>query len=178
MKNGTTSRGKIIFVAQAAVIAALYAGLTLALPAYTNLQFRVAEALTLLPVLTPAAIPGLAIGCLLANLASPFGLIDIVFGTLASLLAALCVYWLRKIQFKKLPLLSALMPALFNGLIIGAIIALMVNGSLDFGAFTLANMLLFGGQVALSELVICFGLGLPLVVVLRKTKILENTWRS
>jgi len=168
MKKNAPTRSRLMFLAQAAVIAALYAGLALALPLYSSLQFRVAEALTLLPVLTPAAIPGLAVGCLIANLGSPFGLIDIVFGTLASLLAALCAFWLRKLQYKRLPLLSALMPPLFNGLVIGAVIALMVTGTLDFGAFTLTNMLVFGGQVALSELVICFALGLPLVVLLRK----------
>jgi len=177
MNNGKTTRARLVFLAQASIIAALYAGLTLALPAYGNLQFRVAEALTLLPVLTPAAIPGLAIGCLIANLGSPYGLIDIVFGTLASLLAALCTYWLRNIQLKKLPLLSALMPPLFNGAIVGAIIALMVNDALDFGAFTLANMLLFGGQVLLSELAICCALGLPLAVLLRKLPLLKIEMR-
>jgi len=177
MKKSTSTRSKLMFLVQAAVIAALYAALALAVPLYGNLQFRVSEALTLLPVLTPAAIPGLAIGCLIANLGSPFGLIDIVFGTLASLLAALCAYWLRKVQFFKLPLLSALMPALFNGLIIGAVIALMVTGALDFGAFTLANMLVFGGQVALSELIICFALGLPLIVLLRKTPMFNTKLR-
>ena len=177
MQTSKSSHSRLIFLAQAAVIAALYAGLTLALPLYGNAQFRIAEALTLLPALTPAAIPGLAAGCLLANLGSPFGLIDIIFGTLASLLAALCTYWLRKVQILRLPLLSALMPALFNGLIIGAVIALMVTDTLDFSAFTLTNMLVFGGQVALSELVICYVLGLPLVVLLRKTHIFKKTWR-
>jgi len=177
MKTEKSTRATLLFLAQTAVIAALYAALALTIPLFGAQQFRVAEALTLLPVLTPAAIPGLAIGCLIANLGSPFGLIDIVFGTLASLLAALCTYWLRKIQFLKLPLLSALMPALFNGLIIGAVIALMVTDTLDFGAFTLANMLIFGGQVALSELVICLFLGLPLVVLLRKTPIFDKNGR-
>ena len=124
MKNSTSPRGRILFLAQAAAIAALYAGLTLATPmlSYGSIQFRFAEALTLLPALTPAAIPGLAVGCLLANLGSPYGLIDIVFGTLATLLAAICTWLLRKIQWKGLPLLSVLMPALFNGVIIGALL--------------------------------------------------------
>ena len=72
----------------AAIIAAVYAVLTLILPipAFTGIQVRLSEALTVLPFLFPAAAPGLAIGCLIVNLASPVGPLDIVFGTLASVI--------------------------------------------------------------------------------------------
>ena len=75
----------------AALIAAVYATLTmfLPIPQHMGVQFRVAEALTVLPFLFPAAVPGLFAGCLLANLFSPFGLIDVVAGSLATLLACL-----------------------------------------------------------------------------------------
>lgn len=171
---------QLIFIAQAAVIAALYAGLSYAGwgVGFGSWQFRFSEALTLLPVLTPAAIPGLTVGCLLFNLSSPFGLIDIIFGSLATCLAALFSYWLRKATVRGLPWLSALMPVVFNGLIVGAIIALTVTGSLEWGAFTLANMLLFGGQVALCELVICFALGIPLVLLLARTPIFKQDWQD
>ena len=167
---------KILFIAQAAIIAALYAGLCYAGwgVSFGPWQFRFAEALTLLPVLMPAAIPGLTIGCVLANLGSPFGLIDIVFGSFATLIAAVLAYKLRNVQFKKLPLLSALMPVVWNGLIIGAVIALMVTDTFSVSAFTWANFFVFGGQVALGELVVCFALGLPLTVLLRKTKLFNN----
>ena len=180
MNNGKTSHGRLVFLAQAAAIAALYAGLSYAGwgVGFGSWQFRFAEALTLIPVLTPAAIPGLTVGCVLANLSSPFGLIDIVFGSLATLLAALCAYLLRKITVKGLPLLSALMPVLFNGAIIGAVIALTVAGPPDAAAFTWVNYFTFGGQVALSELVICYALGLPLILLLRKTPIFEKNWRA
>jgi len=170
MKNSTSPRGRILFLAQAAAIAALYAGLTLATPmlSYGSIQFRFAEALTLLPALTPAAIPGLAVGCLLANLGSPYGLIDIVFGTLATLLAAICTWLLRKIQWKGLPLLSVLMPALFNGVIIGAVIA----------ATARTGMLIIGGWIALSELAICCALGLPLIALLRKIPMFKTETRE
>ena len=171
IENSGQPNKKILFLAQAAIIAALYAGLCYAGfgVSFGPWQFRFAEALTLLPALTPAAIPGLTVGCILANLGSPFGLVDIIFGSLASLFAALCAYWLRGVQFKKLPLLSALMPVAFNGVIIGAILAHML-----FDSFTWTNMLVMGGQVALSELVICFALGLPLVALLRRTKLFEQ----
>ena len=169
------AKKRIFFLAQAAVIAALYAGLTLATPllSYGNIQFRFAEALTLLPVLTPAAIPGLTVGCAIANIASPtLGVFDVAFGSLATLLAALCAYALRGVTVKKQPLLSALMPVLFNGAIIGLMLALVL-----FDEFRWMNFLLFAGEVALSELVICFALGLPLAALLRKTPIFENPRR-
>ena len=124
----------------AAVIAAVYTALTLLLApiSYGNLQCRVSEALTILPVLLPEAIPGLTVGCLLANLLGPSaGLPDIVFGTLATLLAALGAYLLRNrcVQARfpwmekkgSLPLLSALCPVVSNGLIVGLVLSVCYN---------------------------------------------------
>ena len=83
---------KVRFLALGAVIAALYAVLTYVAAAmnvaYGAVQFRFSEALTVLPVFTPAAIPGLTLGCLIANLGSPLGVVDWVFGTGATLIAA------------------------------------------------------------------------------------------
>ena len=80
-------KGTLPYLAQAGMIAAIYAALTyLAMAfnlAYGSIQFRFSEALTILPVFTPAAVPGLAIGCLIGNLASPYPL-DLIFGTAAS----------------------------------------------------------------------------------------------
>lgn len=80
------------FLVCGAVIAALYAALTYAASAvnlaYGAVQFRFSEALTVLAAYTPAAIPGLTIGCLLANLGSPYGITDIICGSAATLLAA------------------------------------------------------------------------------------------
>lgn len=98
------TENKVRFLALSAVIAALYAVLTYAAAAvnlaYGPFQFRFSEALTVLPAFTPAAIPGLAVGCLLSNLASPLGIVDWVFGTLATLLAACCTYMLRNVKWK------------------------------------------------------------------------------
>ena len=109
---------KTLFLVQGAVIAALYAALTyaagLAGLAYGNVQFRFSEALTVLAAFTPAAIPGLTVGCLLGNLGSPYGAADIICGTLATLLAALCSYGTRKIRIKGIPFVSLIFPVLFN----------------------------------------------------------------
>ena len=94
-------KGTLLYLAQAGMIAAIYAALTyLAMAlnlAYGSIQFRFSEALTILPIFTPAAVPGLAIGCLIGNLASPYPL-DLVFGTAASLIAALLTRAVRKVR--------------------------------------------------------------------------------
>lgn len=102
-----------------ALIAALYTALTLLLApiSYGAVQVRISEAFTLLPVLFPEAIPALAIGCLLSNLLGGCMLPDIVFGTLATLSAALCTYALRQNKW-----IAALPPVVFNGLIVGAVV--------------------------------------------------------
>ena len=109
---------KTTFVVQSAVIAALYAGLTYAAGmmnlAYGSIQFRFSEALTILACLSPTAIPGLTIGCFLGNITSPYGIIDIICGTVATLLAAVLSYKTRNIKFKDLPLVSALFPVRYG----------------------------------------------------------------
>jgi uncharacterized membrane protein len=147
--------GRLRFFVQAAVIGAAYAALTTALAplSYGPVQMRVSEALTVLPYFTPAAIPGLFVGCLVSNLLSPYGIVDVVCGSLATLLAAGGTFLLRKRR-----LLAPLPPVVFNALIIGAMLyyAYGVNASL------LANMLWVGA----GELIVCYGAGYPLLRVL------------
>ncbi len=102
-----------------AFIAALYAALTLLFApiSFGAIQIRLAEMLTLLPVLLPEAVPALAVGCLLSNLLHGGMLADIVFGTLATLLAALCTRMLHRNI-----LLASTMPVFFNGVIVGAVV--------------------------------------------------------
>ena len=106
-------------LARGAVIAALYTALTLLLQplSFGQMQIRISEALTLLPVLMPEAVPALAIGCLLANIMGGGMIADILLGTLATLLAAVCTRLLRSRTY-----LAALMPVLFNGVIVGAVV--------------------------------------------------------
>ena len=92
-----------LFITQAAVIAALYTVLTLTIAAFGlangAIQFRISEALTILPVFTPAAIPGLFIGCVLSNLLSGCVLWDVIFGSLATLIGAVGTYFIgRKVS--------------------------------------------------------------------------------
>ena len=105
----TASTKSIRYLVQAAVIAAIYAVLTLLASslnlAYGPVQFRISEFLTVLPMFTPAAIPGLTLGCFLANLASPFGPVDWIFGSVATLLAAVVSYLLRNVRIKDIPFL-------------------------------------------------------------------------
>lgn len=142
------------FLTQAAVIAALYAALTLTLSfmAYKDLQIRVAEALTILPFFTPAAIPGLAIGCAIANIFSPLGPIDIVVGGIASFMAAFLSYKMPQKWLVPVP------PIILNGVIVGLELYLIADLPL------LPSM----GWVALGEIIACFGLGYPLLLLLEK----------
>lgn len=141
-----------------AVIAALYAALTLGFQAisYGAIQFRVSEAMTLLPVLFPEAIPGLAVGCLISNLFNPMGatVYDVVFGTLATLLAAILTH-----RIKGSIWLRALPPVLCNAVIIGLVL------TYGYGIDLLwMNML----TVGIGEAAVCYVLGVPLIKMLEK----------
>ncbi|MCH5299319.1 MAG: QueT transporter family protein [Ruminococcus sp.] len=164
-----------VYTVQGAVIAALYAVLTVGqnviLPGTASMavQFRVAEALTILALYTPAAIPGLTVGCIIANISSVtagLGFYDMVFGSVASLLAALAMYALKDVRIKGLPVLAALMPAVFNGIIVGFEIDFFFIGNLSFN---FVDFLVQGGLVALGELGVLIVLGLPFSVLIEKT---------
>lgn len=170
MKNKST-----IYIVQAAVIAALYAVLTILqntlLPGSASMavQFRVSEILTILAVFTPAATPGLTVGCIIANISSlsTLGPYDMIFGSLASLIAALLMYLFRNVRWFTLPVLSALMPALINGIIVGFEIEFFFVE----GGFHFADFLLQGGLVALGELGVLIVLGLPFAKIIEKQRL-------
>ena len=161
---------KTMFIVKSAIIAAIYAGLTyfaaILNVAYGGIQFRFSEALTILAVFSPAAIPGLTIGCFLGNITSPYGIVDIICGTLATLIAAILSYWTRNVKFKDLPLLSAIFPVITNAVIIGLEITLFMPEGFKFEAF-----LFSAAQVGFGELVICYGLGIPLYKIMKKRKL-------
>ncbi|MEE1248332.1 MAG: QueT transporter family protein [Lachnospiraceae bacterium] len=112
---------KVLFITQAAMIAAIYVVLTYFVSAFNlasgTIQVRLSEAMTVLPYFTPAAIPGLWIGCLLANLLTGCGIYDIVFGSLATLIGAIFTYLLRKHKF-----LCTLPPVISNMVIVPLIL--------------------------------------------------------
>ncbi len=137
------------------LVAALYIALTAAFAplSFGEVQFRVSEALTLLPVLFFPAVPGLFAGCLLANLLLGAPWQDVVFGSLATLLAAVATRALRG----RLTL-AALMPVVSNGLIVGATLSFVYRLPLAMTVLT----------VSLGEAGVCFLLGVPLVRLLRR----------
>lgn len=167
------NKQKLIRLAHGAMIAAIYAAATYLSAvfgiAYGNIQFRFSEALTILSVFTPAAIPGLTVGCIIGNITSPFGAWDIIFGSLATLLAALSARALRKVTVKGFPFLSLLMPVIFNALIVGAeITLLMPTQEASLTAFAISAL-----EVGAGELAVCLAGGIPLFYAIRKTKIFK-----
>ncbi|MBP1754509.1 MAG: putative rane protein [Firmicutes bacterium] len=106
---------KTLFLTEAAVIAAIYTALVLMFQpiSFGPIQFRIAEALTILPYFTPAAIPGVAIGCLLSAFFTGADVLDLVFGSLATLIAAFLSYQLRRNKY-----LVPIPPILVNAFII------------------------------------------------------------
>ena len=147
-----TSAQNVRAMTRAALIAALYAALTLLLApiSYGELQIRIAEALTVLPIVLPEAVPALAVGCLLANVLGGCTVLDIVFGTLATLLAALCTRALRS-RFA----LAAAMPVLFNGVMVGSVV--------HFAYAPVMPLILCMLFVAAGEAIACYVLG-PVVL--------------
>jgi len=144
-------------LARGAMIAALYAAVTLLLApiSYGAIQLRVAEAMTLLPTLFPEAIPGLFVGCLLANLLGGAHMLDVLFGPLATLLAALSTRLLRG-----RPALAALPPVIFNGLVVGVLVHYLYATEI---ALPLCMLYVAAGQA-----IACYALGLPLLAGMRR----------
>ena len=119
-------------ITRAALIAAAYAILTIAFApiSFGLVQFRVSEALMLMAALTPTAIPGLFIGCVIANLIGGFGIVDIAFGSMATFLAALVTYYGSKRlpagMQKAKPFLLPIPTIVFNGLIVGGYLPFVI----------------------------------------------------
>ena len=162
-----------------AIIAAAYAALTVVLApiSYGPIQFRVSEALTILPFLMPGAVWGIFIGCVLANLFTG-SVLDIVFGSLATLLAGLLTAWFgKKGNTVKYRLLGCLMPVLFNAVIVGAVL----TWGYQFQEFPNDPLVSYGFNaltVGLGEAGVLFVLGFPLMRWLPRqrffVKALEN----
>ncbi|MGN0625691.1 MAG: QueT transporter family protein [Oscillospiraceae bacterium] len=155
-------------IAVSAMIAAVYTAvsLVLSLASFGVVQIRVAECLTLLPVLSPLGIYGVTIGCLLTNIVGvAMGLtmpVDILFGTLATSIAAVLSYLLRNVRIKRLAIPAALPPILINGLIIGLELT-WLSGSFQWDVFWTCAV-----SVTLGQIIPCLVLGVLLVWVLEK----------
>ncbi len=147
-------------IALCGLIAAVYAAVTIATPfmAYGPFQFRIAEALCVLPAFLPITSLGLFVGCLIANLFSTVSALDIIIGSAATLIAAL---WTSRC---KKPWMICLPPVVVNFVMVGAMLAYVYTPD----AF-LQGFLLMGAEVAFGELVVLYALGLPLTLYLRRS---------
>jgi uncharacterized membrane protein len=143
------------YIAQAGIIAALYAAITIVLApiSYGPVQIRVSEALTVLPYLTPSAIPGLFLGCLLANVYGGLGIYDIIGGSLLTLIAGFFTYLLSK---KGKPILAPFPPVLFNAFGVSLYLHFLFKMP-----YWLTVVYVGGG-----EIVACYLLGYPLLKII------------
>ena len=153
------TKNKTQFITQAALIAALYVILTFIANAFglANyvVQVRFSEALTILPVFTPAAIPGLFIGCIIANTLTGCMLLDIIFGSIATLIGAIATYALRRFKW-----LAPIPPIAANTIIVPFVLRYVyeIPGSIPYFALT----------VGAGEVISCGVLGMILLFALEK----------
>ncbi len=163
MSTSQNTRFSARYLARAAIVAAIYVVLTYLAGiwnlAYGPVQFRFSEALTVLPFLMPEAIPGLFVGCVVSNLLSPYGLLDLIVGSAATLLAAL---WTAKCRRRGL---APLPPVVCNAVLVGAMIAWYEAG---FGPGFVAAFAYNALTVGAGEAAVCYALGLPLLGVLER----------
>ena len=190
MRRKAPSRARSRYVAQAGLIAALYAVATLIAIVFLQtlawgpVQFRISEALCAVALLTPAAVPGLTIGCAIANLAAmvitgtgALGLLDVVFGSAATFLGAA---WCWKMRSR--PMLALLGPVVANAVIVPAYLPILLQGlgyyTVPFTTISLDGMYIYMyafGLVStgIGEAVVMYVLGRPLALALLRFKIGE-----
>ncbi|MCX7831598.1 MAG: QueT transporter family protein [Actinobacteria bacterium] len=139
-------KGRATKVARIAFIAGLYAALTIYLQpiSYGPLQVRISEALTILPIFFVEAVPGLFLGCLIANIFGPFGIYDIVFGSLLTLTAAFLTY-----RFRKKTVLAFMSPVVINALGVSAYLTFLTN----------VPYFILVAQIAVGEFIAVVGIG-------------------
>ena len=158
----------LLFLTQSGVIAALYVALTVLLQpiGFGSVQCRIAEAMTVLPVYLPAAIPGLTVGCFLSNLiglttgANPAGALDLLLGTGATALAAALTYALRGARLGRLPVAATLPPVFVNAVIVGAELYVVYGGM---------PLPVHMALVGIGQAIACIGGGLVLAAAMQKS---------
>ena len=164
MSQPAPSRFSTRALTRAAMVAAIYVVLTLIFQpiSFGAIQFRIAEVMTLMPIMTPYAVPGLFVGCLLANWLGGGIWFDVALGSIATLLAAICTR-----RFRARLAFAAIFPTLFNGLIVGPVVYFAyVRAPGD--PVSMPTLLFNMGTVAFGELVVCYALGLPMIYGLKK----------
>ncbi|MDI6816017.1 MAG: QueT transporter family protein [Actinomycetota bacterium] len=166
-------KDRIIWLTRGAVIAAMYVALTVTPPlnaiSFGMVQFRLSEALGILAFFEPAAIPGLFVGCLLANsigtlMGTSLGILDIVFGSLLTLLSAVFIWRIKQ------PLLALTAPVVLNAFGVAALLKIVLD--LPYWPSVLF--------VGIGQTVVVYGLGYPLLLLMLKRRILirEDIFRE
>ena len=164
-------------ISKQAMIAAIYTVVSVCLSAitYGPVQIRISEALTLLPLFAFGNVWGVTIGCFLTNVigfftgANILGSLDIVFGTLATFFAALATYLLRNIKVKGLPILAVLPPIVFNAIVIGWELCVLINGGFNPVVFIAQ-----AASVAAGQIISCGVIGLFMVKTIEKNVTLKE----
>ena len=159
------------------IVSALYSVTTIVLAPFSfgAIQVRISEALTLVAVLCPEAIIAVSIGCAISNFVGALmgvniiGFMDVLFGTMATLIAAFLTYKCRNIRYKNLPLLSAIWPVLLNGIIIGAQLAWVLAPQAFWEAYVI-----IAAEIMIGEAVTCYGIGIPLALRLEKMEVMKR----
>ena len=157
---------KLLFMTQAAMIAAIYVVLTVIFAPFSfgEVQVRIAEALTILPVFTPAAVPGLFVGCLIGNILGGAALPDIIFGSLATLIGAVFTWKLRNAK----PFFAPIPPIVSNTIIVPFVLRYAYGILLPIPLMMLT--------VGIGEILSCGVLGLVLYYALDRYK--DTIFRS
>lgn len=158
-----------VFIAESAAIAAIYAVMCIVVSplSYGMVQCRIAEALCVLCAFTPTAIYGLTVGCLIANIFS-FNPVDMLFGTAATLIAAILAYLLRNVKTKGVAWLVPLPAVMVNMAIIG--LELQVYFPMENSGF-LVGYLIQAAAIGIGQVIACYGLGIPLYIFIDRTRI-------
>lgn len=158
---------KINNLVSAAMISALYVVLTLISAsfglAYAGFQLRLSEVLTVLPVFFPYSIPALTCGCFISNMASPLGLLDLIFGTLSTFIAAILTRLLRNFKIADIPILAPLPPVVLGSAFIGGLISISMPSGFSLPVFLSTSF-----SIGIGQFIVCYGLGIPLLIMLKK----------
>ena len=166
------NKEKIRLIVYSGVIAALYVVLTLPMAqfAFGPIQFRLAEVLTVLPAFAAGYIPGVSLGCFIANLLNPnnLGPVDIIFGTLATVIAGI----FTRIIGKNNKILGIIPPIISNGLIVGGYLPFLL---VDEGSSVTAQAVIISmAEVAASEAVLLIIIGIPFILLIEKNSRLKS----
>lgn len=151
-------------IALSGIVAAVYAVITVVWPlSYGSVQFRLSEALCVLPAFVPVTGIGLTVGCLVANLFSTVSALDIVIGTAGTLLGCLLAAKIKRDWLVPLPVILA------NAVLVGAMLAYVLTPTALLQGFAIN-----GGEVLLGETAVLYPLGMPLLLYFRRSQLLER----